>query len=73
MAGRLTTHLLNCADCGQLKRGLQQLLATVERSQIPVLASRRLRLRVAQLFHADAQANVRTSSPASTVTTDPTD
>ena len=49
-AARVMAHLAACEPCRRAESALRQLIAAIERTRIPVLASRRLRLRVAQLF-----------------------
>jgi len=48
----ITAHLQGCVLCRRSETSLRELLANVRQSQLSVLASRRLRLRVAQLFNA---------------------
>jgi len=43
-------HVSRCEACRNTERGLRHLLAAIQRSHVPVLASRRLQLRVTQLF-----------------------
>ncbi len=50
---KVVMHVSSCPSCQQEEASLRRLLATVRQSQLPVLASRRLRLRVAQLFAAE--------------------
>ena len=53
----MRAHLAECHSCGEAERSLRRLLAAIERSRRPVMASRRLRLRVAMLF-AEQQEHV---------------
>ncbi len=53
----LLAHVSRCAACQQAERGLRHLIAAIQRSHVPVLASRRLQLRVTQLF-ADQETRV---------------
>ncbi len=48
----ITAHLQGCPLCRRAELALRALLANVRQSQLSVLASRRLRLRIAQLFDA---------------------
>ncbi len=47
---RVRLHLVECADCRRAEQSLRRLIETIRHSQLSVMASRRLRLRVAQLF-----------------------
>jgi len=49
-ANEVLTHVSRCIACQHAALGLQHLLAAILRSHVPVLASRRLQLRVTQLF-----------------------
>ncbi len=51
-AAIVVEHVPQCAHCQSAESSLRQFLAAVRHSQLPVLASRRLRLRIAQLFEA---------------------
>jgi anti-sigma factor RsiW len=48
----IMAHLQSCPMCRRAEHALRTLIASVRQSQLSVLASRRLRLRVAQLFDA---------------------
>ena len=48
----ITAHLQGCSLCRRSETSLRALIANLRQSQLSVLASRRLRLRVAQLFEA---------------------
>jgi hypothetical protein len=55
-AADVLAHVSQCEACGYAEAALRHLIEAVQRSQLPVLASRRLRLRVTQLFAtADAR------------------
>lgn len=49
-AAEVVAHVDDCPLCYQAEADLRNFLASVSHSQLPVLASRRLRLRIAQLF-----------------------
>ncbi len=51
-ASEVLAHVISCARCLEAESALRTFLSAVRRSQLPVLASRRLRLRVAQMFAA---------------------
>lgn len=50
-------HVSRCSACQHAELGLRHLIAAIQRSHVPVLASRRLQLRVTQLF-ADQEQRV---------------
>jgi negative regulator of sigma E activity len=56
-AAEVLAHASHCADCRHAELGLRHLIAAIQRSHVPVLASRRLQLRVTQLF-ADQERDV---------------
>jgi anti-sigma factor RsiW len=49
-AADVLAHVSQCPRCRSAERGLRTLIDALQRSQLPVLASRRLRLRVEQLL-----------------------
>jgi anti-sigma factor RsiW len=54
---RVSLHLVECDECRRAEHSLRRFLETVKHSQLSVMASRRLRLRVAQLFAAHDRSN----------------
>ena len=60
-AAEVVAHVGDCPLCQQAEADLRRFLASVSHSQLPVLASRRLRLRIAQLFAAQQTREVRDS------------
>jgi anti-sigma factor RsiW len=54
---RVRLHLVECTECRRAEHSLRRLIETVRHSQLSVMASRRLRLRVAQLFAAHDQSD----------------
>jgi anti-sigma factor RsiW len=56
-ATEVLAHVSRCAACQHAELGLRHLIAAIQRSHVPVLASRRLQLRVTQLF-ADQEHRV---------------
>lgn len=52
-AAEVVSHVALCPACRQAEAALRRFLAAVRHTQLPVLASRRLRLRIAQLFSAE--------------------
>lgn len=50
-------HLTDCTHCQCAERSLRALLAAMERTRLPVVASRRLRLRIALLFAEQQRTN----------------
>jgi anti-sigma factor RsiW len=54
-AAEVLAHVSQCEACSYAEAALRHLIEAVQRSQLPVLASRRLRLRITQHF-ADADA-----------------
>lgn len=64
-ADDVLSHMSRCAACQHVARGLQHLIAAIQRSHVPVLASRRLQLRVTQLF-ADQESRVTSTDAEST-------
>lgn len=51
-AAEVVAHVALCERCRHAETALRRFLASVRHTQLPVLASRRLRLRIAQLFLA---------------------
>lgn len=56
-AAEVLSHVSRCTACQHAELGLRHLIAAIQRSHVPVLASRRLQLRVTQLF-ADQEHRV---------------
>jgi len=63
-AADVLAHVSRCVACQHAELGLRQLIAAIQRSHVPVLASRRLQLRVTQLF-ADQERAVSNDAHAS--------
>jgi len=63
-AAEVLAHVSRCAACQHAELGLRQLIAAIQRSHVPVLASRRLQLRVTQLF-ADQERAITRDAPSS--------
>ncbi len=51
-ASEVLAHVTECPRCRQEEESLRRFLLAIRHSQLPVLASRRLRLRIAQMFAA---------------------
>lgn len=56
-AAEVLAHVSRCSACQHAELGLRHLIAAIQRAHVPVLASRRLQLRVTQLF-ADQEQRV---------------
>lgn len=54
-AADVLSHVSRCEACRRAERGLRPLIVALRRSHVPVLASRRLQLRVTQLFAEQEQ------------------
>ena len=67
VAADVLAHVSGCRACRLSEAAMRQLISAVQRAHVPVLASRRLQLRIAQLFAAQESAVDRGSSvdPAS--------
>ncbi len=69
-AADVLAHVSQCDACGYAEAALRNLIQALQRSQLPVLASRRLRLRVTPLF-ADADAREWMTAAPSPSASDP--
>lgn len=56
-AAEVLAHVTRCPSCQHAELGLRHLISAIQRAHVPVLASRRLQLRVTQLF-ADQEQQV---------------